>query len=271
VIYFPIFVLIGYAVYVGYIQGAVFSNSFSNRIRGWNYLLIGLAIYVPLIALKYNEQFLQSTFHIDQGLIQMLTTYTGVGISLAYVIISKTKVNAYIYKSFNQPYGEVTKNIFNRTYMASFIFAFTLYIFALALSQASFDVYLGSNFAFLLILVFPMVLQEKRIKKLLLVEKLQAFVKVERLQKNLALNILIIILGIIVATLLVTIALPPGNWQLEIVIALLVLFGISIIGIYFALIYSDRGDMVIIKDTFEIQPTEQELKELNTIVPRVNS
>jgi hypothetical protein len=122
-----------------------------------------------------------------------------------------------------------------------------------------------------LISVLPIILQEQRIRKLLLVEKHQAFVRVERIEKNLALNIFLIIFGIIIATLLITQTFPSGTWQLEITLILLVLFGISIIGLYFVLVFSDRGDMVIIKDTFEVQPTEQERKDLEYIIPRVNS
>lgn len=269
--YLPIFILIGYAIYVGYLQGAVFSESFSNRIRGWNYLLSGLAIYVPLVSIKFNEKFLQSTFGIDPAFVPSLTTYVALAITVIYIIVTKTKLNAIVYKSFNQPYGNVTKNVFNRTYMASFILAFTLYVFAIALSQASFDIYLGLYFAFLLLLIVPMALEERKIKKLLLVEKLQAFVQVERVQKNLALNIFIIIFGIVIASLLVTQEFPAGHFQPQITIVLLIIFAASILGLYFALIYSDRGDMVIIKDTFEVQPTEQEMEELENIVPIVNS
>ena len=60
--YVPIFILIAISLGIGYLNGAVFCDSFTNRMRGWNYFLIGLAIYIPLASIKFSETYLSQKY-----------------------------------------------------------------------------------------------------------------------------------------------------------------------------------------------------------------
>ena len=271
VLYLPIFILIGYSIYIGYLQGAVFYDSFTNRIRGWNYLLIGLSIYIPLTAIKYSESYFKSTFLLYPSLESILSISVGLGVLASYVIISKRIAAPSIYKSFGNPYGEVTKKIQNRTIQASFVLGFILYILVVALNPFSLNISLLLYIIFIGMLIVPLVSQERKISKLIPIEKYQQYLQIEPVEKKFYFNIFMAVISIITLAILTISQFPKSNLQIALTLFLFLIFVGCILGMYISMIYADRGDMIIKKETFENQPTKEEMEDLNKSVNNANS
>jgi hypothetical protein len=268
--YFPIFVLIAIGVAIGYLNGAVFQDSFANRMRGWSYLLIGLAIYVPFAGLKFSEIYLTQKFPGYTNWEPVFSTISGMVFVVAY-FICVIKVTPRMYDSFGLGYGVVTKRILNRTAIASVILGFTLYIFVSAINFSS-DLL---TFAIFLILMLsfatPITVQERRVKKLLPLEKFQDCISIEILEKKIYYYTFIGLFFALSLLLLIVSKLPQSEFQGIVVLILLIFYITSILGVFFSLIFSDRGDMVRIKEKFERKLTATENDELNRVVNFVNS
>jgi|WetSurMetagenome_2_1015567.scaffolds.fasta_scaffold94645_1 hypothetical protein len=268
--YFPIFLLIAIGLGIGYLNGAIFCDSFTNRIRGWSYVLIGLAIYVPLATIKFSEAYLSQKYPEYVNLEPILSTVAGIVFVVIY-LICMIKVTPKIYESFGLRYGVVTKKILNRTTLASVISGFTLFIFVSAISLSSNLFTFGVFILLILFLAAPIFTQERRVKKLSLLERFQDCVNVETLEKKFLLNLFLILSAVLTLSLLIISQLSHSDFQVMGILILSISFIASILGLYFGLLYSDRGDLVKIKETLEAPLTENEIQELNRIVNLVNS
>jgi hypothetical protein len=267
--YAPVFVLIAIGVGIGYLDGAVFNDSFTNRMRGWNYVLMGLAIYVPFACLNYSglifvnnpdTSFIQTGFLMIAGLMP-------VGLYLLSVRITTPK----IYRSFGLKYGIVTSRILNRTTMASILVGFTLFLFSSAMSSMTDIVGLIFFGIIVLLFVWPVPTQEKRIRKLLPLEQFQDCIQLEQLEKKRVFSTSQAVLFTFTALLLISSQLPNGDLKSIMILASLLGFIASVVGVLVSLLYSDRGDMVRIKDTFERELDESEIETLNRNVNLANS
>ena len=122
--YLPVFIIIFLAIYIGYIKGAILSDSFTERIRGWTYLIACISIYLPLTALSFNSALLAQG--LPYSFSQNGATYIGMLLSsiitISYFFISKKFTNPYLYRSFNRQYDNVTRRILSRTFLSSFCF-----------------------------------------------------------------------------------------------------------------------------------------------------
>ena len=268
--YFPIFILIAIGVAIGYLNGAVFNDSFANRMRGWSYLLIGLAIYVPLASLKFSETYLTQKFLGYTNLEPIFSVIFVMAFVVAY-LICVIKVTPRIYESFGLRYGVVTKRILYRTAIASVILGFTLFILVSAINLS----YNLLTFAIFLILMLlfasPIAMQERRVKKLLPLEKFQDCINIEILEKKIYYYFFIVLFLALSLLLLIVSKLPQSEFQGIVILILVILYFVSIFGVYFGLIFSDRGDKVKIKETYERTLTETEIGEFNRVVNFINS
>ena len=270
ILYLPIVILIAYSIIVGYLQGAVFSDSFANRIRGWNYLLIGLSIYIPLTAIKYSESYFSSTFLLYPSLESILSISVGLGVLTSFVIISKRFPNPYLYKNFGKPYGEVTKKIHNRTVLASFVLGFILYVLLIALNTFALNISLLLYIIFIGLLIVPFMSEERKIRKLLPIEKYQKHLKIEPVEKKMYLNLFLAVFSIIALAIWTIEQFPRNTMTFVLTLALFLIFVGCILGMYIGMIYADRGDMVTKKDECENELSEIQLEELNRLVNLVN-
>lgn len=115
----------------------------------------------------------------------LLSTLIGLSFVISYVLVSQKRTNPTIYRSFGELYGEVTRKIFYRTLLQSLLLGSALYIIVLALSNLTIEFSSILYVVFILLLVVPIIEQEKRIGKLRLLKKFQSHVNVETLEKNL--------------------------------------------------------------------------------------
>jgi hypothetical protein len=268
--YVPIFILIGYAIGVGYLRGAVFSESFTERIRGWNYLLLGLSCYIPLIIFKFGSSFIEPYFPDYPNLAPSLTPIVVMLVVITYVVVSN-KTSPAVYKSFDMSYGDVTKKIIYRTFVVSLFLGFALYNLALTFSQTKIDTSLLVYLIIILFLIIPLAAQEKRIQKLLPLERYQSYVEIETIEKNKLKNAFLIVLSFVNLSLLIILQFPSGGIQQILVLVFSIVFIVSIMGYFISLLLSDRGDMIKAKDTAANELPEQELTKFRELVTKANS
>jgi hypothetical protein len=267
--YAPVFVLIAIGVGVGYLNGAVFKDSFTNRMRGWNYVLMGLAIYVPFACLSSMDSV--SVNNPDYSyLFTIASMFTGL-VPVVIYLISVKKLTPKVYQSFQLPYSIVTERILNRTTIASVLVGFTLFLFGSISGFMSNWLTLVFFAVLVLFLLWPVITQEKRVKKLLPLENFQDCVRLEKLEKKTFFNIFQVALMVFALLLLIWGQLPNGDIKVIVALVSVVGFIVSILGLLFGLLYSDRGDMVRIKDTLERNLSESEVQELNNNVNLANS
>ena len=266
--YLPIFVIIAVGLFIGYLNGAVFCDSFTNRMRGWNFVLVGLAIYAPLAAIKFSEGYLTSRFPNYATFETPLSVIAELSFIIIY-LIGMIKITPKVYISFGLDYGVVTKRILNRTTISSVLLGISLFIFV---SGLQFN--LITFILFMIVTVFllsPITIQEKRIKKLSPLEKYQDCIHVEPLENKSVFNFFMGVMVALSVLLLVVNQLPRNNFQLYVIQILALSIIVSVFGLLFGILYSDKGDMVRIKDTLPRTLTEPETEELNTIVTSANS
>jgi hypothetical protein len=264
--YIPIFVLIACAVCIGYLKGAVFSDKLTERIRGWNYLLLGLFTYMAFIFFTFSRSYIESQL---PNSVLYFQTFTIIAVVVIYVIISRKMALPRIYDNFDEPYGKVTRRIMNRTMIPSFLLGAVLYIFALILSQTTFDVVLVVYSLFALLLIVPIITEEKRIGKLLPLEKYHKYVEIGKIEKNKPKNFFLVLIGATEITLLVLLQLPFESIK-EFLLPTIILFGISFIGYLAGLFYADRGDIVEEGDIAAIELQPQELAKLRELIGKAN-
>jgi hypothetical protein len=199
-----------------------------------------------------------------------LSALVGIIFVVLYLIFT-ARITPKVYENFGYQFGDVTKKILNRSTLASVILGFFLFILVSAIELSTNLLTLIIFIIFFLMFIYPIVTQERRIKKLMPLEKYQDCVNIETLQKNFYLNISLVFGAVFMLSLLIITLLPHSSFQVVILLVLLIGFVCSIIGVYLALIHSDRGDLVRIKETYERLLTETEIEELNRIVNLVNT
>ena len=266
--YAPVFILIAIGVGIGYLNGAVFRDSFTNRLRGWNYVIMGLAIYIPFAFL--NSIGLGFANPTDYSFWSTLASMLVALIPVSIYLLSIKKITPKVYQSFNLPYDIVTKRILNRTTVASVLVGFTLFIVGSARHFISDSLSLVIFVLIILFLSWPIITEEIRVKKLLPLENFQDCINLVKLENNRFYKIFQVLLFIFMIFLIVSGQLPNGDLKVVISIISLIGFSVSIFGLLFGLLYSDRGDMVRIKDTLERHLTESQLQELNKNVNLAN-
>jgi hypothetical protein len=175
--YAPIFVIIALSLGIGYLNGAVFNDSFTNRMRGWNYFLTGLAIYVPLVSIKFSEPYFVANNISYSNFEPVLSATAGIIFVVLYLIFT-IKVTPLIYRNLGRQYGVVTKRILNRSTVASVILGFSLFILVLAIGLLSNWVTLTIFVVIFFLFISPLVTEERRIKKI------NAIREVSRLRKH---------------------------------------------------------------------------------------
>ncbi len=267
--YIPIFILIAISLGIGYLNGAVFSDSFTNRIRGWNYFLTGSAIYIPLASIKFSETYMTAHYPGYSNFEPTLSATVGIIFVILYLIFTQ-KITPAVYASLGNQFGSVTKKILNRSTLASVILAFSLFMLIFTVELSTNLLTLAIFIIFILMFIAPIVTQEKRIKKLMPLEKYQDCVNIETLQKNFYFNVSSVLVAVLTLSLFIVSQLPHSNFQVLTLLAIVIVFIGSIIGLYLSLIHSDRGDLVTIKEAYERQLTQAEIEEMNRIVNSVN-
>lgn len=266
--YAPIFFLIFYALAIGYLKGAVFFDSFTERIRGWNYLLLGLITYISFISFYFNNQYIEK---ILPGYSLLIQTIVIVIIIVIFILITVKRTTPWLYNNFDEPLCKVTRTILRRSMSASVLLGAILYLFAIILSVTNPDSSLVIYIVTALLLIVPIAIEEDRIHKLLPLEKYYKYVEVEPLEnrkyEKIFLNLLIIteVLFLVVLNL-------PLKIPLEILLVLIALFISSFIGYICGLFYRDRGDLI--KEEVDIARSElspDELAKLRQLIIKTNT
>ena len=177
--YLPIFILIAYSVALGYVDGAILSDSFTRRIRGWNYLFMGLAIYIPFAATEFGKSQIQVVFPDIPRVVMYFQLFFGSVLPISYFLFNR-RILPKLYESFRIPKGDVTNVILRSSFFTSVYLACILYISALILQYAestlSFKVL---YILFIVLFLTPLIAEEIKIRHLLRLEKNQSFVKHE--------------------------------------------------------------------------------------------
>lgn len=201
----------------------------------------------------------------------LLSTLIGLSFVISYVLVSQKRTNPTIYRSFGELYGEVTRKIFYRTLLQSLLLGSALYIIVLALSNLTIEFSSILYVVFILLLVVPIIEQEKRIGKLRLLKKFQSHVNVETLEKNLLKYVTFAFFIVVAISLQIIQILPHDQFQAILNLIFSFILILCALGFFFSILYSDRGDIVKLKDTAEAQLKAEDFNELRTNVNKVNS
>ncbi len=179
--YLPVFVLIAYSLAIGYVHGAIFNSSLTERIRGWTYFLFGLSIYIPTSVLKFGEPYFQSNYPGYSTIAPYLQTALGVALPLAFFVVNYRWALPKLYQTFKVARGEVTKRILEKTYVNALCFGFALFILFFALNNPTTD-YSSTllNIAMFTLFLLPIVSEEAKTRSLLKLEKYQQCVRITR-------------------------------------------------------------------------------------------
>jgi|WetSurMetagenome_2_1015567.scaffolds.fasta_scaffold50330_2 hypothetical protein len=265
--YVPIFILIGYALGIGYLKATVFSNSFTERIRGWNYLLLGLIAYFFLILVRFVSPFTDNLIPNSNIYLQPLVV---VPVIIIYIYSAEKKTIPWIYANFGKKFGVTTKRILNRSILAAIFLGAILYVIALMLIELKVDFVLLVYLISTIFLIFPLFTEEKRINKLIPLEKYDEHIEVESIIKRKFENFFLALLGVAEISLIVGSQLFSSIFQGLILLGFVVFFVIAFFGYVFGLYYRDRGDMITEKDSAKSMP-EEDLRELRLLIIKANS
>ena len=226
---------------------------------------------MPLVILKFSETYMQLQFAGYLIWEPLLSTLIGLSFVISYVLVSQKRTNPTIYRSFGELYGEVTRKIFYRTLLQSLLLGSALYIIVLALSNLTIEFSSILYVVFILLLVVPIIEQEKRIGKLRLLKKFQSHVNVETLEKNLLKYVTFAFFIVVAISLQIIQILPHDQFQAILNLIFSFILILCALGFFFSILYSDRGDIVKLKDTAEAQLKAEDFNELRTNVNKVNS
>jgi hypothetical protein len=267
--YVPIFLLIGFALVIGYLKGAVFADSFTERIRGWNYLLLGLITYSLFISFYILiNPFIESFLSGYSTLIQTIVVVTVIAI---YIFISVKKIIPWLYGNFDEPYCQITRRIIQRTIVASILLGTTLYVFAILLNQPKLDLSIIVYVITAFLLIIPIIREEKRVGKLLPLEKFYKYVEVEKVEKRNLEIPLLVALGITELLLVIVLWLPIDAMKNIILLLLIVLFFIFFIGYVVSLFLQDKGDLVKETEIAQSELSSDNLAELRQLIIKANT
>ena len=143
---------------VGYIDGALLKDNFTERIRGWIYLFTTIFTYIMALILgtlrDYLKQYPNSYLHLMGDTISLIGSYLSP--TIIFLIIDWFKIRFYI--NFNKNYTEFTDFIIIKTFQsASFLGIMSWFIY---LSISSYyinqieNVYFNLTITFLLLIKF---------------------------------------------------------------------------------------------------------------------
>lgn len=270
--YMPVFLLIGYSIVFGYIRGTVFSDSFTERIRGWNYLILGLCIYVPSAIIRFGELHVQTLVPYFPRLVPYFQLSFGIAVPFIYVFLAMRYALPRIYKSFEISYGHVTSKILGRTFLASLCLGCLLYMFGVALYQMKTDfLSLLLYVLFGIVFIAPLISEETIIQTFLKLEKYQRFVGVESVvnEKLRKASLASIVFGIIAFVIQweFSACLTLSLWILLFFLA----FCLPIFGLIFLLFFVYEADRVMINENADKELSENQLNELTKLVSVMNN
>jgi hypothetical protein len=198
VLYIPVFVLITYALAVGYVHGGIFLDSLTERVRGWIYLFFGLSIYVPIGVIRFGEAYFESYFPGFSRVSPYLQIVFGLTIPLAYFYANVKWVLPRLYVTFGIIRGDVTKRILQKTYINSLCFGFAVFILSFSLYDSGIDISsVMQNVAVLVLFLLPIVSEEGKTRILLKLEKFQQCVRLPRIvhRRRLKTSIVLLLTG----------------------------------------------------------------------------
>jgi hypothetical protein len=269
--YIPIFVLIGISISIGYIDGAIFSDSFTDRIRGWNYLLLGLSFYVPAAAVRFGEPYFK-TFYTDYPKVSpYFEILLGLIIPIVYVLLNRRVAVPKVYRSFNIDTGEITNRILARTYSASICFGCLLYVLALALYETKMDNLSIALYVLFFILFIDLVISEEvKIRTLRKIEKFQQFVKIESIvdKKLYKISLALLAIGVVAFVILWSFSAFVTFYLLLLFFWLAFIF--PILGLIILTLFVYRGERVQLNDESRIRLSETQLAELRSLINKIN-
>ena len=270
--YIPILALIAYSLVVGYVSGAISLDSFTERIRGWSYLTLGLSLYVPLAIMKIGESQLQDLLDSLKA-VAYLRMVLGVAIPLTIAFLYNRFAIGRIYRSFEQPKEEVTNTILGRSTLTSFYLGCLLYISILALYNENINLlYMLLYSCFILIFLIPLIYEEKAMRGLLKLEKLQNYLKVEKKinRKRWKTSMALLVLGAI--AFIVQFELLPPHIPLYIWIAVFFLsINLPSIGLIIMVFFTQVKYTFTLEAKAKKELSEDQYKELEDLVKKINN
>lgn len=267
--YIPIFALIGFSIIVGYVNGAILSNSFTERIRGWNYLLLGLSFYVPSVVVKFGEPYFLTLYSDFSKVVPYLQLLLGLFIPLAYVLLNKKWAIPKIYRSFNIGVGEVTNKILARTFFASIYLGGTLYILALALYETKTDPLSITLYTLFFILFTDLLVSEEiKIRTLRRLEKYQQFLTFQSIidKKLHKVSFAFIVIGVVAFVVVWSFSTLVPLYLL--MLSFLLAFSLPVLGFVFLALFVYKEDRVELNEQAGTDLSGKQLSELRSLLSK---
>lgn len=275
--YLPIFILIACSIAFGYVDGAILSDSFTKRIRGWIYLLMGLAIYVPFAVTEFCKSEIRTFFPNIPNVVMYFQLFFGAILPICYILLLK-RLTLRIYRNFKVTLGDVTKAILQSSFLTSLYLACILYISALVLKYPESATYIKMLYVlFIMLFLAPMITEEIKTRHLLRLEKYQQFIKHESLVTHKRLPRLafgLISIGIVALIVLLEYAghlpMTPINFYFSTALFILAFF-FTIIGLAILMIVRPRKDKFTLKDKTTSELSPDVLKQLDKNIDKLNN
>jgi hypothetical protein len=275
--YLPIFILIACSIAFGYVDGAILSDSFTKRIRGWNYFLMGLAIYVPFAVTEFGKSQIRTFFPSIPNVVMYFQLFFGFILPICYILLNR-RLTPRIYKNFKVTLGDVTKAILQSSFLTSLYLACILYVSALVLQYTESVIYIKLLYVlFIVLFLTQMITEEIKTRHLLRLEKNQHFIKRESLVTHKRLPQFafgLILFGIVALIILLeyTGHLPMTLITFYFSAALFSLALISpIVGLVILMIVKPRKDRFTIKDGAASELSPDDLRQLNETIDKLNN
>jgi len=270
--YIPIFALIGISIIIGYVNGAILSDSFTERIRGWNYLLLGLSFYIPSAIVKFGEPYFLTLYSDFSKVVPYLQLLLGLFIPLAYVLLNKKWTIPKIYRSFNIGVGEVTNKILARTFFASIYLGGTLYILALALYEMKTDPLSITLYTLFFILFTDLLVSEEiKIRTLRRLEKYQQFLTFQSIidKKLHKVSFAFIVIGVVAFVVVWSFSALVPLYLL--MLSFLLAFSLPVFGFVFLALFVYKEDRVELNEQARKGLSEEQLSELRNLVSKTSN
>jgi len=269
--YLPVFGMVAYSIAISYISGAILSDSFTERIRGWNYLFLSLSFYTPIAIMQFFESQIQAVFYEFPNYKPFVQLIIGLVIPIIYIILNKRLATPRIYQSFKKTRGKVTNRIMGHTFFASIDLGGMLYILAFAVYEMKTDlVSLLLYILFLIAFTGSLYIEEKTIRTLLRLERYQDCIEIESVKNE---DVRKVSLAFIASGLISFVVL----WRFGVyltpnsaILLLLLSFGLSSFGLVFSMFFVFRGYEVRLNDKGKKGLSENQLKEIRDLLSRIN-
>jgi len=275
--YIPVFILVACSVSFGYISGAVFSDSFTERIRGWNYLLMGLAIYVPFAAIEFGKSQIEMILPDIPRASMYFQLLFGSAVPLCYILSSR-KMLPKLYASFRMPKGKVTNAILRSSFLGGLYLACILYLSALALQHPESALSIKALYVlFIALFLIPLTKEELRIMWLLRLEGNQHFIEhetiiIHRRLPKIAMGLIVFGIATLIVLLEFATQLPlsPQTYYLPIILFLLAMFA-PIAGLFILSIVGATRDRFIVKNDIATKLSPEDFEALRSLTEKLNN